>query len=64
MQFVRVCDTHKKLQQSVGPIDTVDNLIHVLYWSLTKLFHHEENIDQQSAEDLCVTEEKAFNVLM
>lgn len=62
--YVCMCNTHQELQQSVGPIDTVDNLIHVLYWSLTKLLHHEENIDQQSAEDLGVTEENVFNIFM
>lgn len=52
-----MCETHQELQQSVGPIDTVDNFIHVFYWSLTKLLHHEENIDQQGTENLRVIED-------
>lgn len=60
---VCMCDTHQELQQSVCPVDTVDNFIHVLYWSLSKLLHHEENVDQQSAEDLGVTEE-CLSILM
>lgn len=43
---------YQKLQQSVGPIHTVDDLIHVLHWRLTKLLHHEEDIDEESTEDL------------
>lgn len=39
------CNTHQELQQSVGTIDTVNNFIHVFHWSLTKLLHHEENVD-------------------
>lgn len=52
---MRMCDTHHKLQQSVSPINIVDNLIHVLNRSLTEFLDHEENIDQQSAKDLGVT---------
>lgn len=47
-----VCISHQEFQQSVGPIDTVNHFIHVLHWSLPELLHHEENIDEQSAEDL------------
>lgn len=47
-----MCISHQEFQQSVGPIDTVNHFIHVLHWSLPELLHHEENIDEQSAEDL------------
>lgn len=59
-----MCDTHQELQQSVGPIYTIDNLIHVLYWSLAELLYHEENVDQQSAEDLEAREENVFNTML
>lgn len=49
---------YQKLQQSVGPIDIVDDLIHVLHGSFPKLLHHEKDVDQQSTENLEVTEEK------
>lgn len=55
-----MCDAHQELQQSVGPVNTVDNFIHVLYWSLPKLLHHEENVDQQSAKDLGEIEESSL----
>lgn len=44
--------SHQEFQQSVGPIDTVNHFVHVLHWSLPELLHHEEDIDEQSAEDL------------
>lgn len=47
---------YQKLQQSVGPIYTVDNFIHVLHRSFTKLLHHEEHIDEESTENLAETE--------
>lgn len=53
-ELVYVCVTYQKLQQSVGPIYTIYDFIHVLHWSFTKLLHHEENIDQKSAKDLAV----------
>ena len=61
---VYMCDTHQELQQSVRPVDTVDNFIHVLYWSLSKLLHHEENVDQQSAEDLGGDRGECLSILM
>lgn len=44
--------SHQEFQQSVGPINAVYDFIHVLHRSLTELLHHEENINEQSAEDL------------
>lgn len=61
---VCTCDAHQELQQPVGPVDTVDNFIHVLHWSLTKLLHHEKNVDQQSAKDLRVTEGSVWMLLI
>lgn len=56
----KLCVTYQKLQQSVSPIHTVDNFIHVLHWSFTKLLHHEENIDEESTKNLRVTEESVL----
>lgn len=60
-----ICDTldfqaHQELQQSVRPVDVVDDFVHVLHWSLTELLHHKENINQQSTKDLQRREEGTF----
>lgn len=43
---------HQELQESVGPVDNVDDFIHVLHRSFTNLLHHEEDVDQKGAKNL------------
>ncbi len=49
---------HQELQQPVGAVHPVDDIIHVLHRSLAQLLHHEEHVDQQRAQHLRVKEFK------
>lgn len=49
---------NQELQQPVGAVHPVDDIIHVLHRSLAELLHHEEDVYQQCSQHLAVKEFK------